>query len=191
MTMVTLVVEFAIKPGMAEAHRAVSVRMRSAVEREEPGTTGYDWWLSDDGTRGVDIETFEDSDALVHHMANTAPLVAELVANADVLRVEVLGGLTPRGGPPCAGAATGYFTLMGGIGTGTRIRARRSASPGAMTPSVELETPSARMASSPSASGIVLSRRGPGCEEVIAHGLGGRRWVARDDGLVDETVLVV
>ena len=113
--MITLVVEFAIKPGMAEAHRAVSARMRTHVEREEPGTTRYDWWLSDDGTRGINIEIFEDSDALVHHMASTAPLVADLVANAEVVRVEVLGELTHAGRVAIDEAATGYFSLLGGI----------------------------------------------------------------------------
>lgn len=115
MSLITLVVEFAVKPGMAEAHRAVSERMRALVEREEPGTIRYDWWLADDGTRGINIETFEDSDALAWHMEHTAPLVADLVANADVVRVEVLGELTATGRAAIEEAATGYFTLMGGI----------------------------------------------------------------------------
>jgi quinol monooxygenase YgiN len=112
---ITLVVEFAVKPGLTEAYRDVSGRMRVAVEAGEPRTLQYDWWLSDDGSRGINIESFADSDALAFHMDNTAPLVGDLLAAADVVRVEVLGQLTDVGRAAIEAAATGYFGLLGGI----------------------------------------------------------------------------
>jgi quinol monooxygenase YgiN len=112
---ITLLVEFAVKDGRLDGYRSASARMRDAVQRAEPGTTRYDWWLSDDGKRGFNIETFADSAALAVHMANTAPLVADLVAAADVIRVEVLGALTDEGHAAIDEAATGYFGPLGGI----------------------------------------------------------------------------
>jgi quinol monooxygenase YgiN len=112
---ITLIVEFSIKAGMGDAFEAAAAKMREVVHRDEPGTVQYDWWLSLDGTRDINIEAFTDSDALVVHMANTAPLLPALVAAADVVRVEVLGQLTEAGHAAIDDAATGHFALSGGI----------------------------------------------------------------------------
>lgn len=115
MDRITLIVEFSIKPGMGDAFEAAAAKMRGTVQRDEPGTVQYDWWLSDDGTRDINIEAFRDSDALADHMANTEPLVGDLIATADVVRVEVLGELTPGGRSSIEAAATGYFGYRGGV----------------------------------------------------------------------------
>ena len=115
MNEITLIVEFAVKPGHAEAYRAASGRMRAAVDADEPGTRRYDWWLDADGARGFNLEVFADSAALAHHMDNTAGLVGDLLAAADVVRVEVLGELDAAGHAAIDEAATGYFSLLGGI----------------------------------------------------------------------------
>lgn len=115
MSEITLIVEFAIKPGRLDDFREAAARMRAVVQAGEPGTTRYDWWLSDDGRRDFNIEVFADSEALAAHMANTAPLVGDLVDAADVVRVEVLGDLTEAGHAAIDAAATGYFNLSGGI----------------------------------------------------------------------------
>lgn len=112
---ITLLVEFAINAGRLDAYRAASARLREAVQRDEPGTIRYDWWLSDDGTRGFNIEMFESSAALAAHMEHTAPLVVDLVAAADVMRVEVLGSLTAEGHAAIDESATGYFRQLGDI----------------------------------------------------------------------------
>lgn len=115
MSKITLVVEFSIKPGGAEAFEAAAARMREAVDRDEPGTLQYDWWLSSDGMRDINIEAFADSDALVAHMANTAPLLPPLLEVADVVAVEVLGELSEAGHAAIDEAATGHFGFSGGI----------------------------------------------------------------------------
>ena len=115
MSKITLLVEFAIKDGELGSYRDASTEMRAAVQEDEPGTIQYDWWLSSDGTRGFNIEAFRDSDALATHMANSAALVGDLIAAADVVRVEVFGELTKAGHASIEGAATGYFSSLGGI----------------------------------------------------------------------------
>lgn len=115
MSEITLLVEFAVKDGATDAYRAASANLRSFVDGSEPGTVRYDWWLSDDGRRGFNIEVFRDSDALAHHMRNTADKTGDLLAAADVVRVEVLGDLTDAGREAIAGAATGWFALLGGV----------------------------------------------------------------------------
>lgn len=112
---ITLIVEFAIKPGQRPDFEAAAARMREVVQRDEPGTLRYDWWLSTDGSRDVNIEVFADSDALVKHMENTAPLLPDLVAAADVVRVEVLGELSVAAHDAIDEASTGHFSYGGGI----------------------------------------------------------------------------
>ena len=115
MSEITLIVEFAIKPGMGDTFEAAAARMREKVARDEPGTLRYDWWLSADGTRDMNIEVFADSAALVRHMENTAPMPPDLVAAAEVVRVEVLGELSSEAHAAIDGAATGQFEFSGGI----------------------------------------------------------------------------
>lgn len=115
MSRITLIVEFCIRPGMVDAFEAAAERLREAVQRDEPGTEQYDWWLATDGTRDINIESFVDSDALAYHMANTSSLVTPLVAAADVVRVEVLGELSEAGHAAISAAATGHFTYRGGV----------------------------------------------------------------------------
>ena len=115
MSRITLIVEFSIKSGMGDTFRAASARLREAVQRDEPGTLQYDWWLSSNGKRDINIEALTDSDALARHMANTAGLVVDLVSAADVVRVEVLGELTEAGHAAIDAAATGHFHFDGGV----------------------------------------------------------------------------
>lgn len=115
MSQITLIVEFAVKPGQDDAYRAVSERMRTEVERAEPGTLRYEWWLDEAGARGFNLEVFAESSALAHHMENTAGMSGDLLATADVVRVEVLGELDETGHTAIDAAATGYFRLLGGI----------------------------------------------------------------------------
>ena len=112
---ITLIVEFAIKPGCADAFEEVSLRARGLVAQHETGALRYDWWLTEDRKRGINIEIFRDSHALAEHMADVDVVTADLVANADVLRVEVLGKLTDEGHAAIDAAATGHFRLLGGI----------------------------------------------------------------------------
>jgi quinol monooxygenase YgiN len=112
---INLIVEFAIKPGQGPDFAAAARRMREVVQRDEPGPLRYDWWLSADGTRDINIEVFADSDALVRHMENTAPMLPDLVATADVVRVEVLGDLSRAAHDAIDEAATGHFGLSGGF----------------------------------------------------------------------------
>jgi quinol monooxygenase YgiN len=112
---VTLVVEFAIEPGRLDDFLAAGRAFREAVQAAEPGTLAYDWWVSEDGRRGLNIEVFADSAALATHMANTAALAPRLAAAAGVVRVEVLGDLSAEARAAIAPAATGWFRLSGGV----------------------------------------------------------------------------
>jgi quinol monooxygenase YgiN len=115
MSDITLIVEFAVKDGQAEAYRAASAALREKVDATEPGTSRYDWWLDADGRRAFNLEVFDDGAALAFHMDNTAPLVGALLDAADLVRVEVLGEVDATGRAAIDEAATGYFAALGGI----------------------------------------------------------------------------
>jgi quinol monooxygenase YgiN len=112
---VTLLVEFRVEPGRLDAFRAAGRAFRASVERHEMGTLVYDWWLSEDGKRAVNVEVFADPDALVAHMANVAPLQGDLAAAATLVRLDVLGALSEDARAAIEASATGWFSRLGGI----------------------------------------------------------------------------
>ncbi len=58
-----------VREGSLEAARELMEEMVSAT-REESGTTGYEWFLSADGTACHINERYADSDAVLAHLGN-------------------------------------------------------------------------------------------------------------------------
>ena len=112
---ITLIVEFDMRPGRQEDFRAAVDALRGAVAEQEPGTLTYDWWLSEDGSQGLAVELFRDSGALVTHMGDHAPLVADLLDAASVVSLKVLGEPTGEGRAAIEAAATAFYSPLGGI----------------------------------------------------------------------------
>jgi quinol monooxygenase YgiN len=110
----TIIVQFAIKPGRLDAFKKASKDLRT-VTNEEPGTLRYDWHVSDDGRQGVNIEIFEDADAFVVHERHVRDLVPALGETATVERFHVIGDVNDELRSQLADVATGYFTGIGGI----------------------------------------------------------------------------
>jgi quinol monooxygenase YgiN len=112
---VTLFVRFVVEPGRLDEFRAANKAIRDSIEANEPGTLLYETYLSADGTRAANVEVFEDSAALVAHMANVAPLIPALDAASRLVQLEVLGSPTPEGRAAIESLATGWLPLLGAI----------------------------------------------------------------------------
>ena len=65
---VAWVFELTVKEGHADALRTLMAEMVDATQGE-PGTLDYEWYLSDDGTRVHVLERYEDSAAVLAHLA--------------------------------------------------------------------------------------------------------------------------
>ncbi len=87
---VTLVPVFEVRPGRTEDFKAAAARIIERVQGE-PDTLRYDQFLSDDGTRMVNIEVFRDADAFVYHNRNVADLVPALFDAGPVVHLDVIG----------------------------------------------------------------------------------------------------
>jgi quinol monooxygenase YgiN len=101
---VHLKVEFTIQEGKLDAFEALAQSM-IAGSLKEPGTLGYDFYLSSDRKRCRLLETYADADAVLAHV--TGPVVKELVPK--LLGVSSLSGFEVFGdpGPKAAGILTG------------------------------------------------------------------------------------
>ncbi len=59
--------EFSVIPGKLEGYKEIANWFIEQCEAEEPGTKGYRWYLSDDGTKCYHHEAFDDSAGLIAH----------------------------------------------------------------------------------------------------------------------------
>lgn len=85
-----LIVDINIKPGKVEEFKAAAKALFDRTQGE-PGTLRYDYFISDDETRNVNIEIFKDAAAFVAHNQNCAELVPALTAAGDIVRIDVIG----------------------------------------------------------------------------------------------------
>jgi quinol monooxygenase YgiN len=86
----TLYVEFDIKPGRTEDFKQAAQAIFERTQ-EEPDTLSYDYYLSEDGRRNVNIERFTDADGFVYHNRNASDLVPALFDTLDKVSIVVMG----------------------------------------------------------------------------------------------------
>ena len=91
MASVAYLFELTIKDGKVDEFKQKAGAYTGAVQMGEPGTLEYQWWLSEDGSRGLLKETFDSSESLLTHLANVGPNLPELLAIAPITRFEVFG----------------------------------------------------------------------------------------------------
>ena len=95
--LVLLNVSWTIPDGKLEEFQAIA---REMVERtqNEPGTLGYEWYVSADGKRCQLIETYVDAEALLAHLAGPGPQegVPKLMTMASVNGIQVYGEPGPK-----------------------------------------------------------------------------------------------
>jgi quinol monooxygenase YgiN len=110
----TLLVDFEIQPGKLEDFKRAAEAL-FAKTQEEPGTLRYEYFLSDDGTRNVNIEVFKDADAFVYHNRNVGHLVPALLEAVDIKRIDVIGDHNDDLYKELEGISLKHFEKLGGI----------------------------------------------------------------------------
>jgi quinol monooxygenase YgiN len=85
--------------------------------RSEPGTVGYEWYLSSDRKHCRLLESYASAEALLAHF--NGPVVQQLVPKLSqcvtIDRVEVYGEPGPEAGAMLAQFGAARFELWGGI----------------------------------------------------------------------------
>ena len=110
----TLFVEFDIKPGRTEDFKAAAGPLFARTQ-EEPDTLRYEYFLSADGSRNVNIEVFKDADAFVHHNRHVADLVPALFETLDHVKIAVIGDANDDLWAELADVETVHYQRLGGI----------------------------------------------------------------------------
>jgi len=111
---VTLIPVFEIRPGRIDDFRAAAAKVIERV-KGEPGTLRYDQYLSDDGTRAMNIEVFRDADAFVHHNRNVADLLPAQFDAGPVVHLDVIGETNDAMREELASVAASWLMPFGSI----------------------------------------------------------------------------
>ena len=104
------IVRFDFSEGDVEEFKRLSAECLEIVRAQDTGTLQYDTYLNDDETRCVVLERFRDSDALIEHSENLAPLMERIMATGSVAG-ELLGELSPELRAKMEGSPVGLFSL--------------------------------------------------------------------------------
>jgi quinol monooxygenase YgiN len=113
---VRLAVDLTINDGKLSEFEGIAQTMISGSQKE-PGTLGYDFFLSDDRKRCRLIESYVDADALLVHFKGPVvrELVPKLLATSSLSRFEVYGDSGPEAAQMMKGVGAEIFGLWGGV----------------------------------------------------------------------------
>jgi quinol monooxygenase YgiN len=86
---------FTVHPGEEARFRGLAEECFDRVVANEPGTIGYEWFLSENGRECLTIDIYRDADALSAHMANAGPVMARIIPVVDS-RTAIYGAVPPE-----------------------------------------------------------------------------------------------
>ena len=86
-------VTFRLKPGQAGAFRKIADGVSKAVEKAEPGTRFYQWFLSEDEKTGHCSMWFDGKTSALKHITGVAPSqhLPKLMEVSEIERFDVFG----------------------------------------------------------------------------------------------------
>ena len=87
----------------------------SAVQANEPGTTHYEWNISEDGATMITYERFADTDAALAHLGGFGPFVERLMAAVTVDKMTVYGAPSDELKEALAGFSPTFMSEIGGF----------------------------------------------------------------------------
>jgi quinol monooxygenase YgiN len=112
---VSWVLEAAVKPGQLDTLRSLMQEMVEST-RAEPGTRGYEWFVSDDGDVVHFCERYADSAAALAHAGTFGERFAErFLATVTPTRFTVMGTPTEDVKAALSGLSPTYLQPLGGF----------------------------------------------------------------------------
>ena len=104
------IVRFTFHEGKVEEFKRLSAECLEIVRANDDGTLQYDTYLNEDESESIVLERFRDSDALILHGQNMAPLMESIMATGAVSG-ELLGTPNAELKANLDGSPVGLFTL--------------------------------------------------------------------------------
>ena len=104
------IVRFRFHAGKVEEFKRLSAECLEIVRAKDVGTLQYDTYFNDDESESIVLERFRDSDALILHGQNMAPLMESIMATGTVSG-ELLGDLSDELRAQITDSPVGLFTL--------------------------------------------------------------------------------
>jgi quinol monooxygenase YgiN len=114
---VLLAVDLIIKDGKLDEFEGIAQEMVAGTQKE-PGTLGYDWFLSADRKKCRLIETYADANAVLAHFNGPVVqvLVPKLLGTASLAGFEVYGDPGTKAREMLAGFGAEMFEFRRGLG---------------------------------------------------------------------------
>ena len=104
------IVRFTFHADKVREFKRLTAECLEIVRSKDEGTLQYDTYFNDDESESIVLERFRDSDALILHAQNMAPLMESIMATGTVSG-ELLGDLSDELRAQMAGSPVGLFTL--------------------------------------------------------------------------------
>jgi quinol monooxygenase YgiN len=113
---VRLAVDLTINDGKLDAFEAIAQEMVDGAQKE-PGTLGYEWFLSADHKKCRLLETYKDGDAVLAHFKGSVVqvLVPKLLGTASLAGFEVYGDPGAKAKEMLAGFGAEVFEFRCGL----------------------------------------------------------------------------
>jgi len=114
---VRLTLNMTVSPEQMDAFKSLALSMTEGT-KSEPGTLGYEWFVSDDSKRFRLVETYEDAAAIEAHFMGSVvqQLVPKLAEVCTVDGIEVYGDPGPVVTGMVAASSSTIFKYWTGIG---------------------------------------------------------------------------
>jgi hypothetical protein len=85
-----VVARLKIHKSKLDEFKGLAAECKRIVEEKDKGTLQYDWFLNKDHTECVVLERYQDSNAIMEHMANLGETMGQLFSTGD-FSAEVYG----------------------------------------------------------------------------------------------------
>lgn len=93
---IRLIIRQGINPGKLEEFKALACEFTESTETGDPGTLGYEWFVSPDGTECYLNEFYGTSQDFLDHFAKIGPKIGRMLEISPLLDAVVLGDPSPE-----------------------------------------------------------------------------------------------
>ena len=113
---VLMVAENDIIAGQLESLKALILEMSEVIQRDEPGTLNYEWYIAEDSKSAHAFERYTDSETCLHHLMSMRQQYGErLFACLTITKITVYGNPSAQLRELFAGAAPIYGSRFAGV----------------------------------------------------------------------------
>ena len=91
MSKLYIVFKMTLNAGEEESFKDYVRQLEQLVKDKCPQSIGYEWFLNEEETQCVAVETFADSDALLFHADTVLELAMKLFSTCEIQEVNLLG----------------------------------------------------------------------------------------------------